>query len=214
MLADSTVPITSCVNAALVATGHGERPMADLLEFIGPPTRDAFATLTGAPPDSEAVEACVTAYREHYADALWETRAYPGVREAVQRLRDDGWRLGVATSKPRHFALPVLDAIGLREAFDVVAGPGLQAGPASDKTATVGEALERLGAATGMVGDRRFDMVAARHHGLRAIGVLWGFGSREELLEAGAEDLLDAPDQLFAAATRARLATMSRTTGP
>jgi phosphoglycolate phosphatase len=138
VLADSRGPITSCVNRALVALGHGARPEAELLEFIGPPTRVGFATLTGADPDSPEVEACVTAYREAYADALWETPTYPGVPEAVAALREDGWLLAVATSKPVRFAEPVLEAIGLRDAFAVVAGPGLQA--TSDKTATVGEA--------------------------------------------------------------------------
>lgn len=217
VLADSTVPITSCVNAALEATGHGSRTMAELLDFIGPPTRVGIGVLIGAPPDSPEVEETVAAYRERYAEALWETPVYPGVPEAIEALRADGWTLAVATSKARRFAEPVLEAIGLRDAFSVVAGPGLH-GTAS-KLETVGEAVRAVrGPAVAMVGDRRFDMEAARHHGLRAIGVTWGFGSPEELTEAGADVLADDPAQLpellREAATRARLATIRATTGP
>lgn len=181
--------------------------MEELLEFIGPPTRIGFGRLIGAPPDSPEVEACVAAYRERYTDALWDTPAYPGVPEAVRALAGDGWTLAVATSKPKHFAEPVLEAIGLRDAFAVVAGPGLHA--TADKTETVGEALEGVGgSAVAMVGDRRYDMAAAHAHGLQAFGALWGFGSREELTEAGATELLESPDQLV------RAATSSSVTGP
>jgi phosphoglycolate phosphatase len=179
-----------------VATGHGpERPVEELLEFIGPPTRIGFGRLIGEPPDSPAVEACIAAYRDVYADALWETRSYPGVPEAVRELAGDGWTLAVATSKPAHFAEPVLRAIGLRDAFAVVAGPGLHA--TADKTETVGEALRGVGGrAVAMIGDRRYDIAAARAHALRALGVLWGFGSSEELTEAGADELLECPAEL------------------
>jgi phosphoglycolate phosphatase len=193
VLADSRGPITACVNRALLATGHAARPTEDLLGFIGPPATVGFAELTGAAPDSEAVAACVTAYRAAYADALHETRTYPGVPEAVEALARD-LRLGVATSKPLRYARPVLEAIGLAGAFAVVCGPDADAH--ADKTATVGEALQRLGGAVAMVGDRRFDMVAARAHGLRAIGAGWGFGSRAELEQAGADVIVDAPAHL------------------
>jgi phosphoglycolate phosphatase len=216
VLADSTVPITSCVNRALEATGHRPRPVAELLDFIGPPAHAGFAALIGERADGPAVAACVAAYRELYAGAVGETPPYPGVPEAVRALVAGGWRLGVATSKPVSFAGPVLDAIGLRDAFAVVAGPELDGG--ADKTQTVGEALERLGGAVAMAGDRRYDMAAARHHGLRAIGVTWGFGSEQELVDAGADVLAGDPDQLLAAledaATRARLRTSSATSGP
>jgi phosphoglycolate phosphatase len=193
VLADSRGPITSCVNRALVATGHEPRPVDDLLGFIGPPATVGFAELTGAPPDSEEVAACVTAYRAAYAEALHETTTYPGIPAAVEALARD-FRLGVATSKPRRYAGPVLEAIGLAGAFAVVCGPDADAH--ADKTATVGEALQALGGAVAMVGDRRFDMIAARAHGLRAIGAAWGFGSRAELEAAGANVIIDVPAQL------------------
>jgi phosphoglycolate phosphatase len=207
VLADSRVPITRSVAHALRVRGHGERSEDELVAFIGPPTRVGFAALTGEDPDSAEVEACVAEYRRVYTEALWETPSYPGVPEAVRELQGD-FTLAVATSKPRDFAEPVLEAIGLADAFDVVAGPGLHA--TDDKTETVAEALAGVGgSAVAMVGDRRYDMAAARVHGLLGLGVLWGFGSAEELTEAGAGELVETPDQLVRAATRARLSVIS-----
>jgi phosphoglycolate phosphatase len=218
VLADSAVPITSCVNHALKATGHGERPVEELYAFIGPPTRIGFAALTGTDPDSAEVEACVAAYRECYDTALWQTPAYPGVPDVVRDLAAQGWALGVATSKPIVFAEPVLEAIGLRDAFATVAGPDLTG--TADKRQSIATALAGLpgdAVAVAMVGDRRYDMEGARHHGLVAVGATWGFGTRRELSEAGADVLVDDAAQLADAlreATRARLATSSWTTGP
>jgi phosphoglycolate phosphatase len=198
VLADSTVPITSCVARTLQELGHGERSREQLLAFIGPPGRVGFAELIGEPPDSAAVDAAVSRYRELYAVALRDTPTYPGVPEAVRVLHDDGWTLAVATSKPARYAEPVLEAIGLRDAFSTVAGP--RDDGTADKSHTVKEALDAVGGrAAGLVGDRRYDVEAAHAHGLRALGALWGFGSREELERAGADLFLAHPSELVRA---------------
>lgn len=209
VLADSRGPITSCVRETLAARGHAEPAEEALLAFIGPPARDGFALLTGAPPDE--VEACVSDYRARYARALWDTPAIPGVGDAVRELVADGWRLGVATSKVVDRARDVLEAIGLADAFAVVCGPAPESH--DGKAETVAEALRVLPGAVALVGDRRFDVEAARAHGLRPIGVTWGFGSRAELERAGADLLLDDPAQL-AAALRASRSSSTWTTGP
>jgi phosphoglycolate phosphatase len=149
--------------------------------------------------DSEAVAACIASYRERYATAsLTETVVTPGIVAALARLAANH-RLGVATSKPRAFAEPLLEALGLRDYFAAVAGPDLGAG-VEHKTATVGAALRALGASGGaMVGDTAFDMVAAHAHRLRAVGVTWGIGTAEELRAAGAEVLVDEPAGLAGA---------------
>lgn len=188
VLADSRRAITSCMNAALVATGHPPRPEAELARFIGPSLSEGFAELMGADPDDAAVAACVHTYRDRYAEVfVQETTTYPGVPDAVAAIGEHH-RLGVATSKPGAFAEPLLDALGLRGYFEVVAAPGLSVHVES-KTVTVGAALDALGGATrgAMVGDRGVDMVAARAHGLRGVGALWGFGTEAELREAGAD---------------------------
>jgi phosphoglycolate phosphatase len=200
VLVDSRAAITGCINHALAANGLPVRDPADLYRFIGPPLVAAFAEIVGEPVGSSAVLGCVGSYRERYAVAsLTETVVTPGIADALGALAGDGRRLGVATSKPRPFAEPLLDVLGMRRFFTVVAGPDLDA-PAEDKTTTVGAALRALGATSGaMVGDRSFDMVAARAHGLRAVGVGWGIGSRAELLAAGADRIVATPAELPAA---------------
>jgi phosphoglycolate phosphatase len=203
VLVDSRGPITGCINRALAAHGLPERDPADLYRYIGPPLLAAFAELLGEPVSSPAVLDCAATYREHYAEAsLTETEVTPGIADALAALASEGRRLGVATSKPRAFAEPLLEVLGMRDHFTVVAGPELDA-TGEDKTTTVGAALRALGADRGaMVGDRSFDMVAARAHGLRAVGVGWGIGSRAELEAAGAQQIVASPDELPAAVGR------------
>ena len=200
VLADSRGPITACINLALADHGLPTRDPADLARHIGPPLPDAFAEIVGAPVGSEIVLACIASYRERYAVAsLTDTHAFPGIAEAVAGLADAGHRLGVATSKPRPFAEPLLETLGLRAFFAVVAAPDLDL-TAQSKTETVGQALAALDARHGaMVGDRPVDMIAARAHGLRAVGVGWGIGGRDELTAAGADVIVAAPADLPAA---------------
>jgi phosphoglycolate phosphatase len=202
VLVDSRVAISGAMNHALGANGFAPRSAAELYRFIGPPLALGFAELTGQAADSAAVVACVLAYRERYAvTSLTETVVFPGVVEALDELSRH-YRLAVATSKVRALAEPLLAALGLRERFDVVAGPDLSA-QAEDKATTIGAALDALGAGHAvMVGDRCFDVVGARAHGLAAIGVTWGIGSAEELTTAGADAIVEEPADLPAIVDR------------
>jgi len=199
VLVDSRRAIASCMNAALVTGGYPALPEAELHRFIGPSLSFGFADITGEPLDGPVVAACVGAYRERYADvSLHATEVVGGIGEALTEL-GPGRRLGVATSKPRAFAEPLLEALGLREHFELIAAPGL-AITVESKTVTVAAALQALGGGVAaMVGDRDVDMIAARAHGLRAVGVLWGIGSEVELRGAGADVLLAAPEHLRSA---------------
>jgi len=197
VIADSRRAITSCMNAALEACGYAARPEDELRRYIGPSLSFGFAELMGVDPDDPAVAACVHAYRERYVEVfVEETPAYPGVVDAIKVLADSR-RLGIATSKPRRFAEPLLEALAVRPYFEVVAAPALDVHVES-KTETVAAALGALGSVErgAMVGDRHVDMRAAKTHGLRAVGALWGFGTEAELRDAGADVLLAAPASL------------------
>ena len=196
MLVDSRAAITGCIRHALTETGHAVPPTEALLACIGPPLAVAFAGLLGDEVASPAVAACVAAYRERYATAsLVETTVVPGVPAALDALAAEH-ALAVATSKPLAFTEPLLAALDLRARFAVVAGPDLAA-RAEDKAATIAAALAALGSVHAvMVGDRSFDVVGARAHGLATIGVTWGIGSRAELEGAGAAALVDTPAAL------------------
>jgi phosphoglycolate phosphatase len=219
-LADSQRTILDGMNLALDAHGLGARPDAELVGYIGPPTRVAFGHIMGLDPDAPEVDAVVATYREHYTDGLKATTTFPGVPEMLDALLAQGLRLGVATSKPRHFAVPVLEVLGLLDRFAVVAGPELTG--TAGKAETIAEAIAGLDGAEPVahVGDRRHDVEGAQTHGLFAVGVLWGIGSREELEGAGADALVESPDQLVplldevASARRASRPSSTETTGP
>jgi phosphoglycolate phosphatase len=194
VLVDSRAAISSAMNHALAANGFPRLPPAELYRFIGPPLALGFSELTGQPLHSDAVVACVSSYRDRYAvSSLTETVVFDGIPAALEELSRDH-RLAVATSKAQALAEPLLAALGLRERFEVVAGPGLDI-LADDKATTIRAALEALGGDRGaMVGDRSFDVVGARANGVQAIGVTWGIGDLDELADADA--VVDEPAQL------------------
>ena len=201
VLADSRLAITSCMNHALAEAGREPVAPESLYPLIGPSLSYGFASLLGVAPDDPAVAECIASYRSVYAEAsLRDTPTYDGVPEALDAIAATGARLGVATSKPRAFAEPLLEALGFSARLEAVFAPELDLHVES-KTATVASALEAMrpaGPAT-MVGDRHVDMEAARAHGLRAVGATWGFGTEDELLAAGADVLVAAPPELPAA---------------
>jgi phosphoglycolate phosphatase len=202
VLADSRLAITGCMNHALAEAGREPVDPVDLYPLIGPSLSFGFASLLGVDPDDPEVAACIASYRSVYADvSVRDTPTYPGVPEALDAIATavPRRRLAVATSKPGAYAEPLVEALGIRSHFEAVFAPELDLHVES-KTATVGTALDVLGETTGtMVGDRHVDMEAAHAHGLRAVGVTWGFGTPEELREAGADVLVDAPADLPAA---------------
>lgn len=202
VLVDSRAAITACINHALRAHGHRPRPAASLHRFIGPPLATAFAELISEPRESAAVAACVDAYRERYRhSSLEETVVVDGIHEVLDQVAGRH-RLAVATSKPLAFTEPLLETLALREPFEAVAGPTLEA-LEEPKSATVARALRALGTDSGvMVGDRSFDVHAATENGLPAIGVTWGIGSRKELEAAGAATIVTRPAELPAAIDR------------
>lgn len=201
MLADSRLAITSCMNHALAACGREPVEAESLYPLIGPPLSYGFSSLLGVEPDDPLVASCIASYRSVYAEvSLRDTPVYPGVPEALAELAP-GRRLAVATSKPRAFAEPLIEALGIADAFEAVFAPELDLHVES-KTATVATALATLGAGNvpaAMVGDRHVDMHAARAHGLRAVGATWGFGTPAELRGAGADILVAEPAGLPAA---------------
>lgn len=202
-LVDSGRAIPRAYNEALTVLGLPPQPVATLHRFIGPPLLEGFTTLLaelGGDP-ARAMEG-VAAYREVYGDiALADTELIPGIEAALDAL--DAVPLAVVTSKPAHFAEPILETVGLAGRFRGVYAPELRA-TTETKAVALARALEEVvpGVApprTAMVGDRSHDVVAGRSCGTRTVGVTWGAGDREELAAAGADRIVDAPDALPAA---------------
>jgi phosphoglycolate phosphatase len=196
VLVDSYNCVTESINRALIESDLPPRPKTELRSMIGPPTFSAFSTLIDEPPDSAAVIDIVARYREHYARGyLAETTVIDGVFEMLTALAER-LPLAIATSKSALFTQPLLDALDLSRFFEFVAAAASD-DSTDDKTTIVGRALAALDRhPAAMVGDRSFDIAAARTHGILAIGVTWGIGSVEELQAAGAHTLLDHPREL------------------
>jgi phosphoglycolate phosphatase len=194
-LTDPREGITRSIAHALERMGIAPPPLDDLVFAIGPPLRASLARLIGtdSPP---VVEQALRHYRERFADVgLYENRPYDGVAQALDVLAASGARLMVATSKPEVYARRIVEHFALRAHFEAVHGCELD-GTREDKRDLIAHMIAHHGLDSSravMVGDRGADMRAARHHGLAALGALWGYGSRAELVEHGAQALCDAP---------------------
>ena len=194
-LIDSEPGITACIRYAFDKLGVPAP--ADLRPWIGPPLRHGFAPLLDH--DAGRVEAAVDYYHERFATLGWREHAvYPGIAATIERLQAAGHTLAVVTSKPERHARPIVEHLPFGDAFARLYGPD-PSSPHSEKASMIAAALADFGALpehTAMIGDRRFDVEGAVANRVRGIGVLWGFGSREELELAGAHDLARDPSHL------------------
>ncbi len=199
-LVDSTEPILRSLNHALADEGLDPLAADDLRRFVGPPLAPALRSLLiERDEDPAPVDSLIDAYRLVYRHISLELAAtYPGIVELLDELEGDH-RLSVVTSKPRVFARPIVEALGLESRFEIVEGPGDT--ELEEKTVTLGRALARIAADARthdvtMIGDRRHDIEAGQFHGTRTVGVTWGFGDSSELEDAGADVIVDQPAQL------------------
>lgn len=185
-LTDPAAGIIAAVQHAVRQSGKEPPSREDLRWVIGPALRQTFPRLLGEGCD---VEKAVADYRAHYgAGGLFDAAVYDGIFDAMAALRALPARLLVCTAKPEHYAKRVLDYFDLTRAFDAIYGPDLE-GKLDDKGDLIAHMLEREGfdpKRAVMIGDRGSDAVAAARHGIPCIGVLWGYGSAEELTAAGA----------------------------
>ncbi len=192
-LSDPAVGIVSCMKYAIAELSGPTWADADLKRFIGPPLECSFREIF-ASEDASLVARAIRLYRARFArEGLYENRLYAGIPDVLALLRGLGLRLFVATSKPTQFALRIVEHFGIRHFFENVYGSELS-GERSNKAALLRHLLaeERLGASdVCMVGDRRHDIEGARANGVMALGVLWGYGTRDELVAAGAQRLVE-----------------------
>ncbi|MGJ5025146.1 HAD hydrolase-like protein [Bradyrhizobium sp. SZCCHNS3002] len=197
-LIDSRPGIAASALAALRSLGHAPDDTLDVTAVIGPPLQDMLRVLLQAHGDGRVDEA-VVAYREHYGEiGLFGSTLYPGIREALQAMRDAGLRIYLATSKRELFARRILEHLDLISYFQAIHG-SVPSGALDHKPELLAHILtERNIAARDslMVGDRRHDIAGAHAVKMRSLGALWGYGSRDELETAGADRLVENPDDL------------------
>jgi phosphoglycolate phosphatase len=193
-LTDPKPGITRSIQYALQKLGHHTVPTEDELTWcIGPPLRASFAKILGA---DDHADRAVSLYRERFSDVgLYENGVYDGIGELLTTLSQSGQRLFVATSKPHVFATRIVEHFGLRHHFEHVFGSELD-GTRVDKSDLLQYALKIAAvdpAKTVMIGDRSHDMVGAGNNGMKRIGVLYGYGSKDELIGAGAQQVCATP---------------------
>ena len=202
-LSDPGVGITNSVAYALSSFGIEVADRRTLYPFIGPPLLDSFAKYYGM-NERDAQEA-LAQYRVYFRDrGMFENELYPKTVWLLEELKRAGVNLVLATSKPEEFAEQILSHFNIRRYFDVVAGASMDE-RRSKKSDVIAYALQKAGItdkrAAIMVGDRLHDVQGARENALPSIGVLWGYGSESELLEAGATHLAQDMQALLALLT-------------
>lgn len=197
-LTDSQLGITKSVSRALAHFGIQAEPK-DLVKFIGPPLSESLPEFYGFGP--EQTEEGIRVFREYFESRGWQENApYPGIAALLGDLKAAGLRLLVATSKPENQAVRILEYFQLAQYFDKICGAPVSRGDGTRKAEVIRSALRwaeitDLSAAV-MVGDRRHDVAGAHEMGLSCIGVLYGYGGREELEQAGAEFIAEDMDGL------------------
>jgi len=198
-LTDSYSGIRNSLLYALKALSLPGPPKEKLRSIIGPPLQDIFADILET-DDPRRIDKAVALYRQYYkAKGIFENRVYNGVFPLLQHLLSDGRTLAVVTSKPWVFADKIVDHFRMRSFFTSVYGPELD-GTRKNKIDLLRYALDAMGVKPDgnavMVGDRWHDIRAAHENRLTGIGVLWGYGGRTELEQAGADRLCASPAQL------------------
>jgi phosphoglycolate phosphatase len=196
-LTDSRPGILKSMRHALETLGLPVPADEALIHFIGPPTQDAFRELLGS-SDPELNTRAIAVYRERFVRlGMFENSVYPGVVAGLTALREAGFPLLVVTSKPEVFANQIIDHFELRQFFGHVYGSELS-GERGNKGDLIAHVLASEGLASEkcwMIGDRLHDMRGAKLNSLRAAGVLWGYGSQDELTQAGADAIFaDMPE--------------------
>jgi len=195
-LTDPKIGITRSIQYALEKLGRDAPGQDELTWCIGPPLHASFVKLLG---ETHLADRALLLYRERFGDVgMFENAVYAGIEETLASLADGSRRLFVATSKPHVYATRIVEHFKLGSYFEHVFGSELD-GARVDKTELLKYALQTMGvdpAAALMVGDRSHDIVGARNNGLRALGVLYGYGSRDELTRAGAHGLCAAPGDI------------------
>lgn len=198
-LTNSELGITTCVQHALRKFGIEVEDRTVLRPFIGPPLGESFQVYYGL--SKEESEQAIKYYRERFSvKGLYENEVYEGVEKMLQSLKDSGKKLIVATSKPEKFTMIILEHFDLLKFFDFVAGATMD-GSRGEKADVIRYALEKYGIEDKleviMIGDRKFDILGAKENGLKSIGVLYGFGDREELTEAGADYIVEKAEDII-----------------
>lgn len=196
-LNNSGYGIRKSIRYALAKFNLSEPLESNLNRMIGPPLIDGFMEFYGLSREDAVKGRCY--YREYYdVKGKFECEIYDGIKDLMDALSKLNVKLGVCTSKPSIYSLEVLEHIGIKHYFDFLEGASLD-GAISEKEEIIKIALDKFSIekeSAIMIGDRKFDIAGAKSNGIKSIGVTYGFGTREELVNANADYIVDSTLEL------------------
>lgn len=199
-ITDSCQGIINAIRYALERWNIQEPPEDVLRSFIGPPLQQQFQRVFHLSEEDGA--AIVSTYRVYYGEkGIFENQVYEGVPQMLERLKTEGVKMLMATSKPEKYARQIAQHFGFDKYFDYIGGACMD-GTRTVKHEVIEYVLEICGIPeadrknTVMIGDRHHDIEGAKQSGLHSLGVLYGYGSREELEKAGAEEIAETPGEV------------------
>ncbi len=197
-LTDSFEGISKCVKYALGKFGIERKDEAFLRLFVGPPLVYAFQEYAGL--NEEDAKKATAYYRERYKEkGIFENRVYNGVEQLLENIRKSGIKISLCTSKPLPFAKTVLEHFDLDKYFDNIFGATFDTSIAK-KVDVITHVLKNIGEEKSnviMVGDTKHDVSGAHENGIKCIGVTYGYGTKEDLVEENAEFLADNPEEIY-----------------
>ena len=198
-IAESAPGVLRSCQYAMVKMGYPEPRYEDLGPFMGPPLNYSFHTMFGLSWEDAAK--AVSFFRERYvAKGMRECCAYPGIPELLERVQKAGHTSAIASAKPEVFVREILADFGILEHFDVVIGASMDE-TETDKAANIRRVIRLAGFEDRMdevvmIGDRLYDIEGAKEVGAASVGVLYGYGSREELEGAGSDRIAATVEEL------------------
>ena len=194
-LTDSGEGIMNCAELALKHFGLPVPDRETMRVFVGPPLDETFIKF-GVPADK--TDEAIRVYRSRYTTVgKFENFPYPCIAQMLEKLRQNGHRLFVATSKPEALSIEILEHFDLAKYFEIICGASLDRSR-SEKAAVIAYLLTKVDGAENavMVGDTAFDVIGAAAHGIPAIGVSWGYGKVQDMVEAGAAAIAHSMEEL------------------
>lgn len=200
-ICDTGEGILKSAKYALEAFGYDAPDYEELTCFIGPPLLITFQEKFGA--DAATADELVRKFRERYTNkGVFESKLYDGVKELLITLKKDNIKIGIASSKPQDYIETLLDHFGIKSYFDVICGVSFTADCESKASiiARCQKELDTAGNLCLMVGDKKYDMEGSKANLIDSAGVLWGYGTKFEHIEAGAKFILEKVDDVEAVA--------------
>lgn len=194
---DSSRGIYASLNYAIKEMNRSPLPQKTLKTFIGPPLMESFLNIGMSEDEAkEAIDHYRTLYKEK---GMYQVTPYQGIEKVLTQLAEK-YELFIATSKPEFFAVKIMKYLDYMKFFNGIYGADLK-GVRSDKKGVIHDALkaEKIGdlSTVVMIGDRAHDITGAKENGIDSIGVLYGFGEKKELIEAGAQKIISKPTELL-----------------